>query len=56
VPPIVGHTDDTKGPWPNPHTNNGYAEVGGHKIKAPEDTYPDLPKDYQYWGQFEREQ
>ncbi|CAI7570555.1 unnamed protein product [Penicillium pancosmium] len=54
--PIVGHTEDTKGPWPNPHTNNGYIEEGGHKIKTPEDTYPDLPKDYQYWGQYEREQ
>ncbi|KAJ5241234.1 Multicopper oxidase abr1 [Penicillium citrinum] len=54
--PVVAHTDDTKGPWPNPHTNNGYAEVGGHKINTPPDTYPDLPKGYQYWGQYERQQ
>ncbi|KAJ5099685.1 Multicopper oxidase abr1 [Penicillium argentinense] len=54
--PLVAHTEDTKGPWPNPHTNNGYVKEGGHTYKTPEDTYPNLPKDYQYWGQYERKQ
>ncbi|KAJ5609385.1 Multicopper oxidase type 2 [Penicillium herquei] len=52
--PVVAHTDDTKGLWPHPHVNHEYVKEGGHVIQPAPDSGPnDLPKDFQYWGQYE---
>ncbi|KAJ5647213.1 Multicopper oxidasetype 2 [Penicillium lividum] len=53
--PIIAHTDDAKGPWPAAQQNNAYVEEGGHIIRpAPDSGSNDLPKDFQYWGQYEQ--
>ncbi|KAJ5524509.1 CAZyme family AA1 [Penicillium frequentans] len=51
--PIIAHTDDTKGLWPYPQENNEYVQDGDEVIHPAPDSGPnDLPKDFQYWGQY----
>ncbi|KAJ5649661.1 Multicopper oxidase type 2 [Penicillium longicatenatum] len=53
--PIIAHTDDTKGLWPYPHKNNEYVQIGNQIIHPAPDSGPnDLPKDFQYWGQYQQ--
>jgi iron transport multicopper oxidase len=35
--PIHAHNEDSKGPWPEPHTNDGYVTDGGHTYHTHDD-------------------
>ncbi|KAJ5148876.1 hypothetical protein N7448_000454 [Penicillium atrosanguineum] len=54
--PIEVTNTDTKGSWPYPQSNDQYITEGDHTYHQHDDGPKDLPKGYEYWQQYERQE